>query len=139
MEADSQNPIEIGLGLEAAFGPAMPAVYQPAPNDNIIDADMTGWCVGGSYKISDMLKLQGGYATVSSERQQTGILGENMETSSYWINLPITLAPGVVLTPEWSKDDWGSQLYNSGSDGSTPVFSDCGDTTYYGAVLDIFF
>jgi len=72
------------------------------------------------YTINDMLKIEGGYGMISSDNDT---YKEADAAQSFYVNLPITLAPGVSITPEFGVED---QMKDAGD-------KDEGSDTYFGA------
>jgi hypothetical protein len=90
--------------------------------------DVTTLCYGGvvGFKASDMITVEGGYSAIDSEVTQNGVKTEWTGGNEYYILASITLAPGVVLQPEYFKEGYG--------DVKTPATTTkMGETTYIGA------
>jgi len=92
-------------------------------NGNITDTDDTttfGFNLVLGYNINDMLKIEGGYGWIASENDE---YDEADAAQSFYVNLPITLAPGVSITPEFGVED---QMKDAADE-------DEGSDTYFGA------
>jgi hypothetical protein len=117
------NADTYGLWTETDAAPAPTKVINSPTSVSITDSDDTttvGFNFVLGYTFNDMLKVEGGYGYVSSDND-TYI--DPDEAQSYYINLPITLAPGVSITPEFGVED---QMKDA--DGE-----DEGNDTYFGA------
>jgi len=128
----SENPVE-GNNFFTGYIFSNPlASYYEVATDSIDDVDALGFCVAGSYKINDMISIQAGYGEVTYERQVTGFREDETAQSSWWINLPVNLAPGVQIIPEYSSEDYQDQWVLG-------AYTDNGDIDYWGATLKMMF
>jgi hypothetical protein len=93
------------------------------------DVDSMVYAAILGYKVSDMITLEAGYGLISNEREAAGVTTE-WETTTIYIQAPITLAKGVTITPEFGTIDYGDVKPGTG---------DRGDKTYYGAKWAIVF
>lgn len=84
------------------------------------DTTTFGWNLVLGYTINDMLKVEGGYGYISSDNDD---YDKADAAQSYYINLPITLAPGVSITPEFGVEDGMKDMDDA----------DEGSDTYFGA------
>lgn len=64
----------------------------------VVDNDAVGFKLVGAYAVNDMFGLEAGYGYAQTELDVAGSV-EN-EVQSYYLQAPITMAPGVVITPE---------------------------------------
>ncbi len=119
----AQNPNEYGLFLAGAqpFGATLDS------NDNVQDVDLQGYFLVLGMKFTDMLAAEVGYGWTKTERDNndTGLTDED-DKAFYYIQMPITLAKGVTVTPEIGKFDEKEHVLNG-------VTTDDGDAIYYGA------
>lgn len=70
------------------------------------DCDNMTYALVFGYKISDMLTIEAGYGYTEGETSLGGITSKDAQTFTY-VQLPITLAKNVVLTPEVGVIDYG--------------------------------
>jgi len=87
----------------------------------VIDNDTLGFTGGVTFKATDMLSFEGGYGYESAELDTSGSNAD--ETSMYYVQASIVVAPGVKIQPEIGIADWHE-------DGTG---ADKGSTTYFGA------
>ncbi len=88
--------------------------------DGTDDTSTIGFNLVLGYNINDMLKVEGGYGWIESDNDN---YAKADAAQSFYVNLPITLAPGVSITPEFGVED---QLKSAGD-------ADEGSDTYFGA------
>ena len=88
--------------------------------DSIDDTTTLGYNLVLGYNINDMLKVEAGWGYISSDNDN---YDKADAATAYYINLPITLAPGVSITPELGVED---QLKDADD-------VDEGSDTYFGA------
>jgi hypothetical protein len=69
---------------------------------DVIDNDAIGGRICVGYTFNEMFAVEVGYGYQRTEYDEDiAALGtDELESQSYYINFPITLAPGVVVTPE---------------------------------------
>jgi len=91
-------------------------------NGSVDDADNLGFIIVAGFNMNDMLSFEGGYGYTESELDSAN---DADETSSWYLNATITMAPGVFVVPEFGMVD-GEE------DGD-------GETTYFGAKWQINF
>ena len=115
------NPGNYGM----ATGSAVSTATVDAAGTGIEDCDAMVYALVVGYKISDMLKIEGGYGFVDGERTVGALTTSNEKTFTY-VQLPITLAKNVVLTPEVGVIDYGDLEVT----GAAAV--EQGDTSYWG-------
>jgi hypothetical protein len=95
------------------------------------DADTWGGIILLGYKLNDMLTFEAGYARDHSENDYSGANHEN-ETTQWYVNATVTLAPGVFIVPEVGNFDFGDNKVAG-------VSTKNGDVTYFGAKWQINF
>ena len=123
----SRNPYEYGLYLSG--NPFAAKAY----GGDIKDVEALGYMALVGMKLTDMLAFEAGYGSVKIERDNPtyGIEDED-DKAFYYIQMPVTLARGVSVTPEIGKFDEKEHVV----DGDT---TDDGDAFYYGAYWRIDF
>ena len=87
---------------------------------DIDDTTTFGWNLVVGYNINDMLKVEAGYGWIQSDNDQ---YDKADAAQAFYVNLPISLAPGVTITPEFGVED----QMKSAAD------TDQGSDTYFGA------
>jgi hypothetical protein len=98
-----------------------------AASDGIKDNTGYGYHAVFGYKFSDKLKIEVGYGGVSYKDDTTG--AKDDEASSYYVQVPVTLAKSVYIIPEAGEFD-----YQKDGTGAKE-----GDLTYFGAKWQINF
>jgi len=88
---------------DTAFLSGGRARYVAATN-TVIDNDVIGYTLVGTYKASDMFTFEAGVGSVKTELDQAGSTKDDV--IQYYIQSVITLAPGVSITPELGKVDF---------------------------------
>jgi hypothetical protein len=126
-------------------------------NSFIDDNESIGFSVVAGWKFNDMLKIEAGYGylkhkldgsvtkTVNATSAPSQLNPAGTYTTvdpeddmqSFYVQLPITLSPGMMIIPEVSYFDWGDNEI-SPRDGQAPK-DDEGSTTYIGATWRITF
>ena len=101
--------------------------YAGVDGDEVIDNDAMGGRIAAAYTINEMLGVEVGYGYQQTEFDVSN--SEKDEVQSYYIQLPITLAPGVHIVPEVGVVDYMDNAF--GEDES--------ETTYFGAKWQINF
>jgi len=96
----------------------------------VVDNDSMGFNLIVGFKASDMITVEAGYGSVSSELDLPGTYED--EANSYYVNATINLAKGCFIVPEIGKLDHADQIENG-------VKTEQGDTTYFGAKWQINF
>lgn len=96
------------------------------------DADRMGGAIVVGFKVNDMVTLEAGYAMISDELEVDAVTTET-EITTYYIQAAITLAPGVVITPEYGMMDLGDR------DVTGAASVDQGELTYIAAKMQINF
>ena len=99
------------------------ALFDRGASNTIKDADSFGYALTASFVMNDMFAFGVGYGHVNNEIDTAGAADNEAET--YYINMPITVAPGVVITPEIGTVDYNEN-------GET-------DMDYFGAAWKISF
>lgn len=93
----------------------------------VVDNSTFGFLAVAGVKLSDSFSLEGGYGTQEHDSDVTGEVED--DTSAMYVQATIGLAPGVFITPEIGKIDYGDS--NGGAEQ--------GDETYFGAKWQINF
>ncbi|MCG8567507.1 MAG: hypothetical protein MI747_20740, partial [Desulfobacterales bacterium] len=88
----------------------------------VIDVDAMGYALVAGYTINDMISLEAGVGYAEMEEDVDN--SKEDDVVSYYIQAPLTLAPGVVIVPEIGVVDYKQ---------------DQEDITYYGAKWQINF
>jgi hypothetical protein len=97
-------------------------------NNSVQDTDQLGWVLLGNYKFNDMISVEGGFGSLTSESDDPS-LPEKDKAMSYYLQLMLTLAKGVYIIPEVTVNDWKEDFNGQ----------DQGKVTYYGAQFRINF
>lgn len=92
-------------------------------NNKVIDTEVFMWYAYAGYTVNDMFGLQIGYGQTKAEYDFAG--AQSDESSSYYLQAPITLAPGVFVIPEIGVIDYQETNQT--------------ETTYFGAKWQINF
>jgi hypothetical protein len=90
------------------------------------DVDYMEYMLNAGFKFSDMISMEAGYGRQTTEATVAGIGKVEDPRFSYYINVPITLAPGVMLIPEYS-------MFSEDDVTAAGVSADETETTYIGA------
>jgi hypothetical protein len=117
----SQNGSNYGLNYASIDGGANFSAGEVKDNDGL------GYLIAIGWKVNDMLKVEAGYSYVEGEDDIAGVVADN--ASWMYVMVPITLAPGVTLSPELGQIDQKKSAADV----------DQGDTTYVGATWKIAF
>ncbi len=146
-----------GLQVQATFGPAMVGfnVYQGTnlsyyPTGGVItstdpfvtspakveDTTTLGASVVASYKVTDTFGVEAGYAMLTSENDKwidknTGKTVDD-DSASMYIQFPVTVADGFVVTPEYGVYDYKDGYKDS-------VTAKQGKMTYFGVKCQLDF
>jgi hypothetical protein len=86
------------------FDTASGYAYYNAATNALSDNDAMGFSLVVRYTINDMFAVEAGYGHQETELDMVGALKDKSET--YYLQAPITLAPGVFLTPEIGVMDY---------------------------------
>jgi hypothetical protein len=87
-----KNLADGGLGM-----PGYHAAAYDAADDEIDDVSILGYGGSLTYMLSETMKVSGGYFGISQDRDD---FDEADGSSVVYVNLPITLAKGVMVAPE---------------------------------------
>ena len=101
--------------------------YADVSGTKVIDNDAMGFRVAVAYAFNEMFGVEVGYGYQQTEFDMSG--SEEDEVQSYYIQFPITLAPGVHVVPEVGVVD-----YMDNAQGNSES-----ETTYFGAKWQINF
>lgn len=101
--------------------------YADVSGTKVIDNDAIGGRIAVGYTFNEMFGVEVGYGYQQTEYDMTG--SEEDEVQSYYIQFPITLAPGVHVVPEIGVVDFEDDWNNDGED----------EVTYFGAKWQINF
>ncbi|MCG8683766.1 MAG: porin [Desulfobacterales bacterium] len=93
-----------------------------AGGDDVNDSEIIGFQIIVGYTVNDMIGLEAGYGWI--EEEVDNVSGDD-EAANYYVQMPITLAPGVSVTPEVG-------FYDYEEDGQDEI-------TYFGAKWQINF
>jgi len=116
------NPTEYGL---SGTGQAVTLVGTEYKDINYLE-----YMINAGFKISDMYTIEAGYGAQKTEDDLA--TKTEIENNAYYIQVDISLAPGVHLIPEYSKIDEGESKTGG-------VTTDLGAATYIGAKWQINF
>jgi hypothetical protein len=108
-----------GTWQETAAAPT-PKLNTAGDITDIDDTTTFGFNLVLGYTINDMLTIEGGYGWIQSDNDN---YDKKDAAQSFYVNLPITLAPGVSITPEFGVED---QMKDAAD-------ADEGSDTYFGA------
>jgi len=73
-----------------------------AASGRVIDNDAIGFEVVAGYSFNEMFAVEAGYGYTQTEYDDT----EDDEVAAYYVQAPITLAPGVLVVPEFGMIDY---------------------------------
>jgi hypothetical protein len=117
------------------FGDAYSPVYVSATK-TLYDSDTTGYHAAVGFKVSDMVKLQGGYGSYTTEVDTSTTSTTEKSASGYYANAVFTLAKGVEFIVAYDFKDKGDvDVTTAGTTVSTPQ----GDQTCIGARFKLYF
>jgi hypothetical protein len=74
------------------------SVYEEDNEDVWSDTEVVGLNLIGAYKINDMFCMEAGYGYIKADFDIRGM--DDDEACSYYFQVPVTLAAGVIITPE---------------------------------------
>ena len=106
---------------------ALGSGFAAIDDGKVIDNDAMGFRVTVAYAFNDMFGVELGYGYQQTEFDMSG--SEEDEVQAYYIQFPITLAPGVHVVPEVGVVD-----YMDNAQGNSES-----ETTYFGAKWQINF
>ena len=95
--------------------------YAKIEGGQVIDNDAIGFEVVAAYVVNNMLALEAGYGYMETEYDNQ----EDENVMSYYVQAPITLAPGVLVVPEVGMVDYDDNAQD--------------EITYFGAKWQINF
>ena len=101
--------------------------YADVSGNKVIDNDALGFRIAVGYTFNEMFGVEVGYGYQQTEFDTSG--SEEDEVQSYYIQFPITLAPGVHIIPEVGVVDYEDDSAGNGED----------EVTYFGAKWQINF
>ena len=90
--------------------------------DKVTDVDAWGYALVAAYTLNDMIAFEAGFGYAETENDATS---KENDVMSYYVQAPLTLAPGVIVIPEIGVIDYK----DNGED----------NTLYYGAKWQINF
>jgi len=129
----AQNAGNYGLGLSNSY-----AGSQLVSGTDTEEATTFSGAVAIGAKFSDMVAIEAGFGYMKSEVDNvgTGATGTREgDAMTYYVQLPITLAPGVFIVPEISVFDYGED--DDGVAGTANTEN--GVVSWYGAKFQINF
>lgn len=129
----AQNARNYGIGLRNVF--AGDQAVGGTTGTDTEDATTFAGALAIGAKFTDMLAIEAGVGYMKNERDNFGTGTSEGDATTYYVQLPITLAPGVFIVPEVSVFDLGED--DDGVAG-TPN-ADNGQAVYYGAKFQINF
>jgi hypothetical protein len=109
----------IGADVSDDYGDGLALVA----GNRVFDCDAFGYQLVAGYVVNDMFALEIGYGHVETDYDD--IANSDNDSEAYYIQAPITLAPGVTVTPEIGMYD-----YNENQET---------EVTYFGAAWKIAF
>jgi hypothetical protein len=150
-QMESIDSMVYGIGGKVNFGPGYVAanIWGGSNPDNmgmytagngfaqvdaagkIQDNNLLAYALVAGWKASDMFAIEAGYGASNTESDFAGAKVEQ-DTSSYYINCQINMAPGVFVVPEFGSYDLG-ETKGGGVTVENP------QTTYFGAKWQINF
>ena len=126
--AYGQNPADYGITQDNL----VKAATYIAATDSIVDADSLWGAVVLGFKVSDMLKLEGGFGYVGNEADEAGITVEQT-TQSWYLQAAISPVANVFIIPELGVVDYGDLEVTGLTD------TDLGSGFYFGVKFQINF
>ena len=96
--------------------------YALVDANGVTDVDAIGYALVAAYTVNDMVSLEAGFGYAETEADTDG--AKEDDVVSYYVQAPLTLAPGVVIVPEIGVLDYKG---------------DADETVYYGAKWQINF
>jgi hypothetical protein len=79
---------------------------------DVEDASMTQMSLVVNYKVNKMVSIEGGYAMIKTEQAYTADIDVDQSANIYYLNVPITVGPGMTITPEYGQLDRGTVNYS---------------------------
>lgn len=134
------GPAYINGNVLGATNPANYGLYTIAPAGSTAmgfgtdteDATRVGGAILVGFKVNDMVTLEAGYGLINDELKVSGVKTKT-SISTYYIQAAITLAPGVIITPEYGMMDLGDLEVTNQADAKQ------GDMSYIAAKMQINF
>ena len=127
----AQNAGNYGIGLRNTY-----AGSQLVSGTDTEDATTFAGALAIGAKFTDMVAIEAGVGYMKNEVDVVGgTATQEGDATTYYVQLPITLAPGVFIVPEISVFDLGED--DNGVAGTPNV--DNGQAVYYGAKFQINF
>jgi hypothetical protein len=97
--------VDVNGQLAAAGGASTNGLAQyTAGTNTVTDNEVFMWCAYVGYAVNDMFALQAGYGSAKAEYDTPGAVSD--DSTSYYLQAPITLAPGVMVIPEIGMVDY---------------------------------
>lgn len=128
------GPFEIGGAFNYGsnygnyFGAGNTADVATLSGTEVKDATTWQGALYAGFKVNDMVGLEAGFGMVNTSPDSS--VSSNDDTAlAYYLQVPLTLADGVLIVPEFGKFDW--------DENSAKVKE--GDRTYFGAKFQINF
>jgi len=125
----AQNPGDYGLTQDNLF---KSAIYV-AGSDSIEDAESLFGALVLGFKVSDMLKLEGGYGYIGNELDTAPGVTSEQTTQTYYIQAAISPVKNVFIMPEMGVVDYGDLEVTGAAD------TDLGSGFYFGVKFQINF
>ncbi|NNL41536.1 MAG: hypothetical protein HKO79_03515, partial [Desulfobacterales bacterium] len=95
--------------------------------NKVKDVDTLAYVLIAGAKLNEMFAVQAAYGHINHDSDVVG--AKDDETTSYYVQTTITLAPGVSITPEVGRVDYEKNSANVKE----------GDETYVGALWQVYF
>jgi len=129
------GPAFVGLGLSAGTNPTEYGLSGTGQASTLVgteykDITYMEYMLNAGFKASDMFTIEAGYGAQMTEDDLAA--KTEIERNAYYIQVDISLAPGVHLIPEYSKID-------NGESKTSGVTTDLGAATWIGAKWQINF
>ncbi len=125
----SQNPGDAGWHIDGLYTDGASASIVGVDNDEE-DVDTLMWAVVAGWKFTDMVSLEAGFGWREDDPDVAG--GQEDEAWVAYVQLPLRLAPGVAVIPEFGYFDFEESSVEGPSD-------DQGEQWYLGAKWQIDF
>jgi hypothetical protein len=123
----SQNPVDYGLSQDSLIGSAR---YVGGDIENV--SSWRGVIVVG-FKISDLMKLEGGFGAIQNKQDQAVGIESKETTLAYYLQLAYSPVKNVFLVPEVGYVDYGKYKVTNQPD------NDLGTAWYLGLKWQINF
>jgi hypothetical protein len=119
--AQNQGEYGLGYGTRGGFDGAVIVGNQLYDNETVGGLAVVG------FKLNDMVSFEAGYGMTNNSQDAPGF--QDDDSAAYYVQVPITLAPGFFIIPEAGKFDFDEDTAGK----------DEGDQTYFGAKWQINF